>query len=151
LVFAVEVFHRARLADQPMSPASFAGVSQAIGKSAGPFMIFSTSVDPGFPLAVTLGKVWASRYPCMLMLPAIVRDTTGKVAARWERVYRREIVEDMRRYRPSLVMVPIVNTQALPNGFSILAWLLRDPDFTSIWGSYVRRGDVDDLAVFQLK
>jgi hypothetical protein len=44
-----------------------------------------------------------------------------------------------------------VNTQALPNGFSILAWLLRDPDFTSIWGSYVRRGDVDDLAVFQLK
>jgi hypothetical protein len=151
VVFAVEVFHRARLADQPMSPASFAGVSQAIGKSAGPFMIFSTSVDPGFPLAVTLGKVWASRYPCMLMLPAIVRDTTGKVAARWERVYRREIVEDMRRYRPSLVMVPIVNTQALPNGFSILAWLLRDPDFTSIWGSYVRRGDVDDLAVFQLK
>jgi len=124
-------------------------VAVEIAHSPGPFVIFDTNATPAFPLALILGKTWASRYPCMLTLPAIVTDRSGRIAARWEAPYRAEIIADLRRYRPTLIMFPTGNTQAMPAHFSIMKWLLEDPAFAALLAGYREGGPADGFAVFR--
>jgi hypothetical protein len=119
-----------------------------IAHTPGPFVIFDTNASPAFPLALILGKTWASRYPCMLTLPAIVTDASGRTARHWEASYRAEIVADLRRYRPTLIMFPTGSTQALPAHFSIMTWLLKDPAFAAILAGYKEAAPADGFAVF---
>jgi len=128
----------------------FAGLAQAIAAQPGPFVILSTDVLPGFPLALEEDRIWASRIPCLIMLPGLVQaEQRGKIS-RWEAPFRQWIDADMRRYNPVLVFVPPDGDQALPPGFNVLAWLLRDPEFASIWAHYRPDGTRDGFRMFHL-
>jgi hypothetical protein len=128
----------------------FAGVAQAIAAEPGPFLILSTDVAPGFPLALDKERVWASRMPCLIMLPGLVRAAQHGQTSPWERIFREWINTDLRRYRPALVFVRVEGDQALPPDFDVLAWLLRDPGFASIWGQYHQVGTRDGLRMFHM-
>jgi hypothetical protein len=130
--------------------AQYAGVAQAIAAEKRPFVILSTNVVPGFPLALQEDRVWASRTPCLIMLPGLVQAEQNGHISRWEAPFRQWIDADMRRYNPALVFVPPNGDQALPRGFDVLAWLLRDPAFASIWSHYHADGTRDGFRVFRL-
>jgi hypothetical protein len=128
----------------------FAGLAQAISAQPGPFVILSTNVLPGFPLALEKDRTWASRFPCLIMLPGLVKAEQRGQVSRWEAPFRQWIDADMRRYKPVLVFVPPDGDQALPPAFNVLAWLLRDPEFASIWAHYRPDGTRDGFQMFRL-
>jgi hypothetical protein len=127
----------------------FAGVAQAIAAEPGPFLILSTNVSPAFPLALEEDRVWASRTPCLIMLPGLVRAARLGQASKWESTFREWINADLRHYRPALVFVRVKGDQALPPDFDVLAWLLRDPQFASIWTQYRQDGVRDGYRMFR--
>jgi hypothetical protein len=129
--------------------AAVSGVAAEISSTPGPFVILSTSVFPGFPLALKLNRIWASRYSCMIMLPGLISDKYVTRVANWESSYRATIVSDMNRYKPTLVMIPADGDQALPAHFDILNWLLRDPAFAKEWQNYAAAGERDGLRIFR--
>ena len=72
-------------------------------------------------------------------------------SAAWEAYLRQIIVEDFADFRPSLVFVPGEDNhlEALPEGFDVLAWFLRDPDFAAQWAHYRAAGRADDFLVYE--
>jgi len=128
----------------------YAGVKQAIEAEPGPFVILSSNVEPGFPMALVWHRVWASRTPCLIMLPGLVKlEAQGKTSP-WQPIFRGWISADMQRYKPALVFLPPNGDQSLPPDFDVLPWLLRDPAFASIWAHYHQDGVRDGFRVFRL-
>jgi hypothetical protein len=119
-----------------------------IARTPGPFVVFSSSVDPGFPLALNEDRVWASRYPCLIMLPGILKAERNGGISPWEAPFRATLVADMVRYRPSLVVVSEEPGQALPPDFSVLDWLRKDPDFAAQLAVYRDEGSRGKYRVF---
>jgi hypothetical protein len=127
----------------------FTRIAAEVAATPGPFVILSSDVQPGWSLALDQGRVWASRVPCMIMLPGLVRAAQHGAPSPWDSVFRTWIDQDMRRYRPVLVFIPPPGAQALPPGFDVLAWLLRDPDFAAIWAHYHEVGTRDGFRMFR--
>ncbi len=115
----------------------------------GSFLVLSTGVFPGFPTAVDAGKVWASRYPCLIMLPGIVQAELRHEPSRWEAPFRASIVEDFERYQPKLVLVHDAPEQAMPRDFRPLDWLRRDPAFERVWQHYRAEKTIDGYVVYR--
>jgi hypothetical protein len=134
---------------QSVNLAQYPAIEHAILAEPGPFVILSANVGPGFPLAVDLDRVWASRENCMIMLPGLVKlERQGKTSS-WEPFFRNWIRSDMRRYKPALVFLPPVGEMFMPADFDILPWLLRDPGFAAVWAQYHADGVADGYRVFR--
>jgi hypothetical protein len=141
------VYGATTVAERTLDPAVVAEIARAPG----PFVVFSASVDPGFPLALTEDRVWASRYPCLIMLPGILKAERNGGVSRWEAPFRATLVADLVRYRPSVVVVSEAGGQALPDDFSVLAWLKQDPAFVGQIGNYRDEGSKGGYRVFARK
>jgi hypothetical protein len=141
------VYGATQVAERTLDPAVVAEIARAPG----PFVVFSASVDPGFPLALTENRVWASRYPCLIMLPGIVKAERAGGVSRWEAPFRAALVADLARYQPSVVVVSEAGGQALPADFSVLAWLSKDPAFSAQLTHYTDQGRRGDYRVFARK
>lgn len=119
-----------------------------------PVYIFSTLVIDAFPAVFQNHLVWASRFPCLWMLPAIVRNelaeaggpAPGKVlppaaVQKLAALQRTETAEDFRRWKPQVVIVRQCHRSAPCFGldhldFDPLAWFLQSPAFAAEWKSY---------------
>jgi hypothetical protein len=147
------VFAFARSGDFSGNPENLREVETRIRQSEEPFYIISVGVYPAFPMAVTLGKTWASRFSALDLLPGIVSpgQQDDERRATWEAYLRQSVTEDMGRYRPKFVFVPIESAYRhfLPPGFDILSWLLRGPGFAAEWSHYHLDGKADGYFVFE--
>jgi hypothetical protein len=144
LVLFYMVYGATKVAERTLDPAVVAQIARAPG----PFVVFSASVDPGFPLALTENRVWASRYPCLIMLPGILQAERKGGVSRWEAPFRATLVADLVRYRPSVVVVSEKGGQALPEDFSVLLWLSKDPKFLAQLADYRDEGSTGDYRIF---
>lgn len=115
-----------------------AGVRQHGQPSA--LLVLSTSVFPGFPLTERLGAQWASRFPCLWLMPSLASPPDGR---RDElRAYLTEAVAaDLSRWKPDLVLVNVSSRQqAMPRDFDLLGVLTTSPQFLDQWAHYRRVG-----------
>jgi hypothetical protein len=129
-------------------PSFFAGLAPGT-----PVMTLSPTIDdtiqPIFKYHLTLGQ----RYPSFLMLPALLRaeDPQGNPPAHrirperlaeLDRVQRADILEDLARWQPPLILVErcqdaAVHCQVLEDRHDdLLAFFLRDPAFAAEWRHY---------------
>jgi hypothetical protein len=98
-------------------------------------LFIDSSVVPQHPTLIQLDRRPGSRYyGNVFTLPMLYRDVqapgTGRFPYRTdatmppeERRLLRELAEDIERFAPHLVFVPVRTTQALPRGFSVFEWL----------------------------
>jgi hypothetical protein len=115
--------------------------------------VFSTTVTH-FATINAHHLVWASRFPCLWLLSAILQNeepqpprpavfkslpqpTLSNLAA----LQRHSTTEDLRRWRPSIVLVRHCTAENSCQGLEgrnvdLLAWFLHDPDFASVWSHY---------------
>jgi hypothetical protein len=119
----------------------------------GSFYIADSRVYPGFPLATTLQKPWASRFAFLMGLPAFVKaEASGDDSlAPWADKLRSDIAEDIARRRPAVVLAPSDTAlmQSLPPGFDIIAWLSEDAGFAAAWAAYRADGKADNYLVYR--
>lgn len=119
----------------------------------------STSLDPSVTVAFVGGHVWSSRFAALWPLPALApRQADGQPrtstrdparAADVERWLRQAVVEDLRRWRPEVVLVDTARVkQALPDGFDILGWLQEDEAFRLEWTAYHLDSSVRSTAIY---
>jgi hypothetical protein len=119
-----------------------------------PIYIFSDYVWDGFPYVLKDHLVWASRFPCLWMLSAIVqneRAETGgpapakilppEVVKRLADLQRAQTVEDFQRWKPVVVIVrrcgpstPCVFLGRI--NFDPIPWFLKSPAFSAEWSHY---------------
>ncbi len=128
----------------------FAAMSATVAGERGPFLILTSNVLPAFPMALHEDRVWASRMPCLIMLPGLLKAEQRGEVSPWEGVFRGWIDADLLRYRPAVVFIPPNGPEATPPGFDVLAWLLRDPKFAAIWSHYRQDGTRDTFRLFRL-
>lgn len=139
---------------QPLAWQLNQDILQATAGREGAFLVLSTDVHKAFPEAAQINHPWGLRFPCLILLPGLVRseERNGGVIENRYRAAKGEflaaITEDLKRYRPSVVMVPKGDDQALPVGFSALEWLLNDPAFAEEWAKYRESGDYKRYRVF---
>jgi hypothetical protein len=135
----------------PPSRGDFDEVEARIRESPGAFYVLSTGILPPFTLATALGRPWASRFSGLHLLPGLVKSERQENEQRyWEAYLRRGVAEDMARFRPAVVFIPPEGTDySLPRGFSILEWLLRDPDFAAEWSHYRPAGKANAFRVYR--
>jgi hypothetical protein len=144
--------------------------SAAVLKSYPPKTIvlaLSPSIGDAFPAVLQDHLVWASRFPCLWMLPAIIQNemaehggpvprkvvppgTVAKLAA----MQRKETAADLQKWKPNVVVVrnctkdsPCYALEGIM--FDPIAWFLRSPDFAAEWSHYrvqIRHGDYDVYA-----
>lgn len=122
------------------------GITQALrGRMPGePLFVFSSSLPPAFPLVAIEQRPWASRFPCLWLLPGIVRrsaDAAGGGSANDLAAARRfvtgSVVADFRRFRPGVVLVHVGKwKQGFVGPFDYLEFFRNDPAFEAIWRGY---------------
>lgn len=134
---------------QPHSTRDFIALERRIDETKGTFYVLSTNVWPGLPLALTTGHEWASRFPCLIMLPGLIAADRDPSASQWEKWFRNAVVGDFKRYRPMLVFVPLGQDDAIPAGFDMLGWFEQDAAFRREWQSYRSAGVVGNYTVYQ--
>jgi hypothetical protein len=129
-------------------------------------LVLSTSVADAFPAVLQRHLVWASRFPCLWMLPAIIQNEAaehgGPIPKRVlspERVsvlaamQRTDTAGDLRKWRPAVVVVRKCTKrqpcQALEGlNFDTLAWFVQNPGFAVEWSHYRLLATRDDLDVY---
>jgi hypothetical protein len=113
---------------------------------------FTTSVAGSFPAVNYLGLTWASRFPHLWPLPAVIRwrnEEDGPVLE--ERASRMATIEDylmdavvadLERYEPDLVLVdlPVMQYWVIGVPFDFIRYFSRDPRFASLWSRYEEVG-----------
>jgi hypothetical protein len=130
-----------------------------------PVYLISTSMEE-FP-AVSRGHlIWASRFPCLWMLPAIIQNEmaergapapkkilspaiVNKLAAQ----QRADATEDLQRWKPTVVMVKRCGVSTPCQGleylnFDALAWFLQSPAFATEWTNYRLQASQDSYTVY---
>jgi hypothetical protein len=128
----------------------FPQVKRLVAASTGRFLILTTAGTPAGRHIVETGHDWASRFPCLEMLPGIVAQTRSGGTSRWEAPFRTAVAADLARFMPSLIFVQLDDLPGLPADFDLLAWLMRDPGFASQWSHYRADGGADGhFAVFR--
>lgn len=122
----------------------------------GPLLVLSTRVNAAFPLAARHPGGWASRYPCLILIPGLVAAEAaggGVLPERYraaDAAFRAEILADLERYRPALVATVRGRDQAIPEGMTALGWLLRDPAFRAAWeADYVETGRTRHFTLYE--
>jgi hypothetical protein len=148
-ILAAFVYYVVTAAPRSVEMERFADIAREVAAEPGPFLILSTNVVPAFPLALQTDRVWASRIPCLIMLPGLAQAEQRGVTSDWDGTFRTWIREDLQRYKPALIFVPLGGQQALPPDFDVLAWLLRDPGFAAIWSHYHQDGVRDGMRMFR--
>lgn len=119
-----------------------------------------------FPAVLKDHLVWASRSPCLWMLPAIVQNemshdggpVAGKILAapiigRLAALQRTEATEDIENWKPRVILVRQCHKwdpcQGLPGReFDPLAWFLRNPGFAFEWTHYRLQQSRDNFDVY---
>jgi len=145
------VYNIARLPDRT----DLEAMSGRVQNTTGAILVLSTGLFPGFPLVLEEKRRWASRFPGLGYLPQIAtNDRAGErdqTMARWEASMRSHLVSDIKRNKPSIIFVPgnTYQAQGLPEGFDILEWLLRDPDFVAAWSRYRASGRTPKFLVYE--
>lgn len=130
-----------------------------------PVLVLSTALG-AFPTVEHSHLIWASRAPCLWMLPAIIQNEVfqaggprpkkilppalvGSLAAQT----RTETAEDFRRWKPSVVMVEQCHKShscwGLRNiDFDTLNWFLRSPAFAAEWSHYTYQSSRNNLDIY---
>jgi hypothetical protein len=115
--------------------------------------VVSTSLWPAFPLVVTAQLAWGSRFPCLWVLPAVVRPEGGLGGPERERLARftaSAVAGDLERFRPDLVAVADgALQQAMPPGFDFVGFLSGFPAFRREWRHYAPAGRVEHFALYR--
>lgn len=105
-------------------------------------LVLSTAVGDAFPFAAIHPGGWGSRYPCLILMPGLVKATAengGELPREYQhldKMFRAHIVEDLVRFAPPRIAVRKQFIQAMPVGFDIVDWLSEDPAFESVWQRY---------------
>ena len=106
--------------------------------------VFSADVRDGFPMVLLENRGWASRFSALWPIPGIVNQlataSTPQQRAHLQSL-RQDMVEktlnDFRRYRPGLVLVPIELTERwFEDRFDFLKFYRADPAFDALWRGY---------------
>lgn len=119
--------------------------AQASGRG---LYVFSSYVWVGFPLVEMVHAHWASRFPCLWLLPGAVRglESTHPKAdpallrsyAGLERYTTRAVVDDFEHYHPAVVVVDArPDPRFGKTDFQYLPFFERDPAFAQLWSHYV--------------
>jgi hypothetical protein len=127
---------------------------------------FSTRVEP-MAFSYNHGLNWGGRFAHLWMLPAIVKNELGPIdpaapfrrlspetVTRLANLQRTESAEDLRYWRPSVVLVEQCNLEHDCIGlegrdFDVLAWFLQSPEFAAAWSHYQRQTEVDNFLVYK--
>jgi hypothetical protein len=121
----------------------FPDVKRLVAASPGRFLILTTAGTPAGRHIIETGHDWASRYPCMEMLPGIVAASSAGLVSPYEGPFRAAMAEDLSRFRPPLIFVQLDDLPGLPATFDLLGWLMRDPRFAAQWSHYRADGGAD--------
>lgn len=127
----------------------------------GSIFFLSSSISPAFPLVNEAHVGWSSRFPCLWLLPAVIRmraaegsDVPTDLIRRldWIERYQTDVmIEDLRRTPPSLI---IVDRQRFKQGFGnlrfdFLAYFEADPRFRLFWKGYTLLTTLDEYQVYR--
>ena len=94
----------------------------------------STSLNPAIPAVYGGGLKWASRYPALWTLPAVVRHLIGDPRrVEIEQSLLADMASDLAIHRPRVVLVSVRDIQALPYNYDILGFAMKNADFARIW------------------
>ncbi len=131
-----------------------------------PVLALSPDIADGFPVVLQHHLVWASRFPHLWMLPAIIQNEVAEhggpvprkvvpreAVARLAAMQRIDTAADLRNWKPEVVVVrnctkqnPCYAMEGLT--FDPLAWFLRSPDFATEWANYRSRKRYHDFDVY---
>ena len=109
-------------------------------------LILSTSVDPAFPMLLTLNRRQASRYMFAFPLPMIYSRIAGP-AAEEEARFRAELEADIRTSQPKVIAVANW-CQACPEGFTLAGYLQQTGMLSGAMAGYSEIAPVDDMRIF---
>ena len=143
-------------------------VDQIVGqlKPGTPVSVLSDSLAV-FPTIYRHHLIWASRFPCLWLLPAIVRNEMGssdpdvvfkrlppETVASLSDLQRKDTAEDLDSWQPPIVLVEQCDVQhpcAFLEGydFDMLEWFLKSPRFQSAWSHYTHESDIPGFAVYK--
>ena len=116
------------------------------------FYFFTTSVAGSFPAVNYLGLTWASRFPHLWPLPAVIRwrnevgapvsEERARRMATIENYVMDAVVADFEQYEPDLVLVDLPGMAYWLMGapFDFIRYFSRDPRFASLWSRYEEVG-----------
>lgn len=130
--------------------------------------VFLFSITPvAFPAVTQHHLVWASRFLHLWMLPAIVQNESAEaggpaprkvlppdVVAQLAALQRVEVAEDIRRWKPAVVVVSrcqrlyLYTCYGLEYGFDLLGWFQKSPQFAAEWANYRFQTSQDDFDVY---
>jgi hypothetical protein len=128
--------------------------------------VLATSLT-AFPPIVGHHLTWASRFPCLWMLPAIVRNELGSsdprvifkrlppdTVASLAKLQRDDTAEDLDYWRPPMVLVEKCSAADSCSflagyNFDMLAWFLKSARFQSAWSHYSHESDIPGFAVYK--
>jgi hypothetical protein len=132
--------------------------SQAVMRHAQgrPWVAWSTTVTPAFPLASMIDGEWASRMVCQWLLPGattLVEDQRGTPAqaAHYRRLSAQINAEDLVRHQPAVVMVHTGHQPFMRRPLDLLAYFGIHPDFEQAWAHYRYEEQVGVWAVYVRK
>jgi hypothetical protein len=112
------------------------------------FLILSSTLSAGFPLATVEGLTWASRFPTLWMLPGIIQKraaAAGKPLPKIdaiERYHTDAVVEDLIKFKPQLVFVDVRPEKPQYGGipFDFVDYFSKDARFKKLWSQYEKIG-----------
>lgn len=120
-----------------------------------------------FPTIYGHHLIWASRSPCLWMLPAIVRNEFGSTDPRvaFKRLPLQTIVslaslertdtaEDLDYWRPAIILIPQCNSKHTCTflesyDFDLLAWFLQSSRFQMAWSHYRQESLIPGFAAYR--
>jgi hypothetical protein len=124
----------------------------------GPIMVFSTTMQIGFPLVSYSGAAWTSRFATLWLLPGLYAGTTSTgrpfpyhpldSVASLERYLLDSVYEDMRRAPPALLVVDRYPPSDRMVGFNYLEYFGRDPRLRALYDGFHLVAEVDRYLIY---
>ncbi|HEX6495411.1 MAG TPA: hypothetical protein VF018_08010 [Acidobacteriaceae bacterium] len=122
-----------------------------------------------FPTVYRHHLGWGGRFPCLWMLPAIIRNETGSTepgipfkrlppenVVSLANLQRTDTAEDLDYWRPAVILVEQCNASHpcsffLLKGydFDMLAWFLKSAQFRSAWSHYQQQSPIPGFTVYR--
>ncbi|HVT51461.1 MAG TPA: hypothetical protein VHE77_07835 [Dongiaceae bacterium] len=126
--------------------------------SGGSFLALTAHPYPGFPLALYVNAIWASRTELSDYLIAVARLRAGgtnpgsATLAETEASAWAALKHDLDTYHPNIILVsdpPPTDPTVLNYRFDILDFYLEDPEIRAAWKDYVELPRLATVRVFQ--
>ncbi len=128
----------------------------------GSIYTFSPALVNAFPLVTYSDVGWASRHPCLWFLPAMYAEDSHKSAIVYhpietmsdaERSLFKTVVDDLLKYRPSLLFVDEADHKMVFNWkhFDYLDYYSQDPRFAALLREYEPLTRVNAFHVYRRK